>query len=73
MLSALYFFNEPFTNLVTITFTALIFTELLNVYSVVSATISDLADNQTQLEDGGLRFGHLCLLHLQHCFPAVVL
>jgi len=29
------FFNEPFTNIVTITFSALIITELLNVYSSV--------------------------------------
>ncbi len=41
MLSALYFFKEPFTNLVTITFTALIITELLNVYSVVSLQLID--------------------------------
>lgn len=73
MLSALYFFNEPFTNLVTITFTALIITELLNVYSVVRRPIVYFSDNQTQLEDGGIRFGHLRLLHLQHCFPAFIL
>lgn len=36
MLSALYFFHEPFTNIVTITFTALIITELLNVFSVIN-------------------------------------
>ena len=36
MLSTLYFFNESFTNIVTITFTALVITELLNVFSVVS-------------------------------------
>ena len=36
MLSTLFFFNEPFTNIVTITFTALVITELLNVYSEVS-------------------------------------
>jgi len=35
MLSALIVFNEPFTNIITITFTALIITELLNVYSEV--------------------------------------
>ena len=29
------YFNEPFTNMVTITFSALIITELLNVYSSV--------------------------------------
>ena len=36
MLSALIFFNEPFTNIVTITFSALVITELLNVYSEVT-------------------------------------
>jgi hypothetical protein len=30
---ALIFFNDSFTNIVTITFTALIFIELLNVYT----------------------------------------
>jgi hypothetical protein len=45
MLSTLIFFKESFTNIVTITFTALIIIELLNVYSEVSAilyfTLSD--------------------------------
>jgi phospholipid-translocating ATPase len=36
MLSALIFFKEPFTNIVTITFTALVMTELLNVYSEIN-------------------------------------
>jgi len=35
MLGTVLFFNEPFTNIVTITFSALIITELLNVYSSV--------------------------------------
>lgn len=35
MLGTIMFFNESFTNLVTITFTALIITEILNVYSSV--------------------------------------
>lgn len=35
MLGTLIFFNESFTNIVTITFSALILTELLNVYSSV--------------------------------------
>jgi phospholipid-translocating ATPase len=35
MLGTILFFNEPFTNIVTITFSALIITELLNVYSSV--------------------------------------
>lgn len=35
MLGTLLFFNESFTNIVTITFSALIMTELLNVYSSV--------------------------------------
>ena len=36
MLATVIFFNEPFTNIVTITFSALIIIELLNVYSEVS-------------------------------------
>lgn len=35
MLGTILFFNEPFTNIVTITFSALIVTELLNVFSSV--------------------------------------
>jgi len=35
MLGTILFFNEPFTNIVTITFSALIITELLNVFSSV--------------------------------------
>ena len=35
MLATVMFFNEPFTNIVTITFSALIVIELLNVYSEV--------------------------------------
>jgi phospholipid-translocating ATPase len=35
MLGTIMYFNEPFTNMVTITFSALIITELLNVYSSV--------------------------------------
>ena len=35
MLGTIVFFNESFTNIVTITFSALIFTELLNVYTSV--------------------------------------
>ncbi len=35
MLGTVLFFNEPFTNIVTIIFSALIITELLNVYSSV--------------------------------------
>mmetsp|Transcript_16382 Transcript_16382/g.22462 ORF Transcript_16382/g.22462 Transcript_16382/m.22462 type:complete len:186 (+) Transcript_16382:2581-3138(+) len=35
MLGTIMFFSESFTNLVTITFTALIITEILNVYSSV--------------------------------------
>jgi phospholipid-translocating ATPase len=35
MLGTILFFNEPFTNIVTITFSSLIITELLNVYSSV--------------------------------------
>jgi len=35
MLGTIMFFNEPFTNIVTITFSSLIITELLNVYSSV--------------------------------------
>ena len=33
MLGTILFFNEPFTNIVTITFSALIVIELLNVYT----------------------------------------
>ena len=33
---ALIFFNDSFTNIVTITFTALIFIELLNVYTQIN-------------------------------------
>jgi hypothetical protein len=40
MLSALFFFNEPFTNIVTITFTALVITELLNVFSEVTPLLA---------------------------------
>jgi phospholipid-translocating ATPase len=36
MLATVILFNESFTNIVTITFSALIVTELLNVYSVVN-------------------------------------
>lgn len=36
MLSTLFFFSESFTNIVTITFTALIITELLNVFSEIN-------------------------------------
>jgi phospholipid-translocating ATPase len=35
MLGSIVFFNEPFTNIVTITFSSLIVIELLNVYSSV--------------------------------------
>jgi phospholipid-translocating ATPase len=35
MLATVMFFNESFTNIVTITFSALIIIELLNVYSEV--------------------------------------
>mmetsp|Transcript_13908 Transcript_13908/g.10031 ORF Transcript_13908/g.10031 Transcript_13908/m.10031 type:complete len:114 (+) Transcript_13908:2802-3143(+) len=35
MLGALLFFEEPFANIVTITYSALIVSELLNVYSTV--------------------------------------
>jgi len=35
MLGTIMFFHESFTNIVTITFSALIFTELLNVYTSV--------------------------------------
>jgi phospholipid-translocating ATPase len=37
MVGTIMFFNESFTNIVTITFSALIITELLNVYSSVSS------------------------------------
>jgi phospholipid-translocating ATPase len=40
MLSTLIFFHESFTNIITITFTALVITELLNVYSEVSQKLS---------------------------------
>lgn len=36
MIGSILYFNESFTNIVTITFSALIITELLNVYSSVS-------------------------------------
>ena len=36
MLATVIWFNESFTNIVTITFSALIITELLNVYSSVN-------------------------------------
>ena len=36
MLGTVSFFDEPFTNIVTITFSSLIVIELLNVYSEVS-------------------------------------
>ena len=36
MLSTIIFFHESFTNIITITFTALVITELLNVYSEVT-------------------------------------
>ena len=36
MLASVLFFNEGFANIVTITFTALIAIELLNVYTVVN-------------------------------------
>ncbi|TNV85311.1 hypothetical protein FGO68_gene5532 [Halteria grandinella] len=36
MLASVMFFNEPFTNIVTITFSALIVIELLNVYSEIN-------------------------------------
>lgn len=36
MLSTVIFFNESFSNIVTITFSALIIIELLNVFSEVS-------------------------------------
>jgi phospholipid-translocating ATPase len=36
MLASVVFFNEPFTNIVTITFSALIVIELLNVYSEIN-------------------------------------
>lgn len=39
MLGAVIFFNDSFANIVTITFTALVIIELLNVYSEVSVFI----------------------------------
>jgi hypothetical protein len=36
MLGAVIYFNDSFANIVTITFTALVLIELLNVYSEVS-------------------------------------
>lgn len=44
MLSTLYFFQESFTNIVTITYTSLIITELLNVYSEVSLHTINFSD-----------------------------
>ena len=41
MLATVVFFNESFTNIVTITFSALIVIELLNVYSEVSLSYKD--------------------------------
>jgi hypothetical protein len=75
MLSTLIFFNEPFTNIVTITFTALVITELLNVYSEVSYLYLTLflIDQQAELEDVH-RFGaHFRLLYCKYYLAAVIL
>jgi hypothetical protein len=71
MLSTLIFFNEPFTNIITITFTALVITELLNVYSEVTLTLLNILfiDKQAELEDAHSLTSHLCLLHPQHFSP----
>jgi hypothetical protein len=74
MLSALFFFNEPFTNIVTITFTALVITELLNVFSEVFPIhlIKHNLDKQTELEDGDLFDPHFLLLYSEH-YPSAFL
>jgi hypothetical protein len=71
MLSTLIFFNEPFTNIITITFTALVITELLNVYSEVTLTLLNILfiDKQAELEDAHSLTSHFCLLHPQHFSP----
>jgi phospholipid-translocating ATPase len=46
MLGTILFFNESFTNIVTITFSALIITELLNVYSSVSYPLEATFDQK---------------------------
>ena len=68
MLSSLYFFQESFSNIVTITFTALIITELLNVYSEVSLIlILTFLDKQTKLENGHLSPIDIRSLCYEHC------
>ena len=48
MLATVIWFNESFTNIVTITFSALIIIELLNVYSeVFSLILNKPIDKQT--------------------------
>ena len=72
MLSTIIFFHESFTNIITITFTALVITELLNVYSEVNPSShlhhSTLIDKQAQLENVRGLPPDLRLLHPEH-FP----
>lgn len=69
MLSTLFFFKESFSNIVTITFTALVITELLNVYSEVLILFLKIIniDKQTKLENDHCRFRHILVLHTEHC------
>ena len=66
MLATVMFFNEPFTNIVTITFSALIVIELLNVYSEVSVMFTHRLDQQAKLEDDSLLCAHIRHLHTEH-------
>lgn len=68
MLSAILFFNEGFANIVTITFTALIAIELLNVFTVVSffPSLTILSGKQTKLENDRIISSNIYSLHLIH-------
>ena len=65
MLFAIVFFNDSFANIVTITFTALIIIELLNIYTEVCSVRIDnsLPGYEAELEDDCFVTPHLyCLL-----------
>ena len=67
MLASVIFFNEPFTNIVTITFSALIVIELLNVYSEVSiCNLNINIDQQDKLENDSVFSFHFRDLHPLH-------
>ena len=77
MLGTIMFFNESFTNIVTITFSALIITELLNVYSSVSFDLiispyHSLGASTVMDDDMHISFNSL-YIHRLNCTPSHVL